>query len=122
MWHELKEAEIRALRDRVAGRLGPESVAELRDLLRQVASDPDASEVICFHGAWALVHEVDQCFDDAARHRALEIEKIERLHELMHGEPAALAAFALQNYRDSDLRLRRDIFSSLRRARGNSPS
>lgn len=41
MWADLKQAELRGLRERRSGRLSSKTVAKLRDLLEAVRGEPD---------------------------------------------------------------------------------
>ena len=116
MWADLKQAELRGLRERRSGRLSSKTVAKLRDLLEAVRGEPDADVVICFHGASALLREADGLLSDAVRHREIEIALILRLHELMRGEAASSVAFALQDYGADDLAIRRELLSFVRQA------
>ena len=111
-WHELKQAEMRLLAERISGNLSPETLDDVKRLLVLVADDPGADEAICYHGAKALVFECDGNVREAIRHREVEIEKIEFLHELGRKNPGDDAAAF--NYRRNDLQARRRILEELR--------
>ena len=113
-WGKLKRVELEAVSTRDSGALDEEQVRLLRELLEQVETSPDADEAICYHGAWALVHEHGGRLEDALRHRTIEIAKIERLHDLARQNPGDRAA--LSNYSIDDLRLRQRILRDLHEA------
>lgn len=111
-WRELKDAEITILTRQRADEPIPDLVwdriRELFDMCRQAT---DAEAAICFHGVRALLAERDGDISRAIKHRMIEIEKIERLHEEEKRNPTG--GYALQNYGASDLEFRRQIVEEL---------
>lgn len=106
-WHELSQTEMMLLKQRCNGGMSPRGVAKLRRLFEQCREMIDADESICYHGALTLLHEADGNAGEAMKHRVIEIQKIERLHQLANQNPGDRAA--LTNYDVDDLRIRRDI-------------
>jgi len=113
-WFELREAEMRLLTEYLDGEPTSSATNELRQLLREVEDVPEASEAICFHGANALISELDGDFQAAISYRTTEIRKIEYLHELAERNPGDRAA--LRNYEEADLQIRREILKRLQGA------
>jgi hypothetical protein len=101
-WRDLKETEMRVLRQRQRGRLQPGAVSRLRKLVTKCGEDPDAEAAICYHGSLALLFEFDRDWPKALRHRQVEIRKIQRAQKLAERNPSD--AWALCNYQDEDLR------------------
>ena len=112
-WLRLKQAEMKLLEQfSDSQNADPILVEDLRRFLRVCSGDPDADEAICYHGALALLSEVEQDRAEAIRHRETEISKIERLHELAKENPGDRAA--LVYYEEEDLARRYDILGELK--------
>lgn len=79
----------------------------LQELLAECRRADDAEKAICFHGVAALLAERKGELEVALRHRRIEIEKIEWLHEEERRNPTD--GFQTQDYQTADLELRRQI-------------
>lgn len=113
-WRELKDAEISMLVKRRNGE--PESDSDwqrLRDLFDQCRADDDAEEAICFHGVAALLAEREGDNALALKHRMIEIDKINWLHQEEKRNPTD--RFQTQNFETVDLEFRREIVRDLKR-------
>ena len=111
-WHLLKQAEMAALSERRREGMRPATIARLRKLVQRCERDAEADQAICLHGSMALLCEYDGDWSDAVKHRKIEISKIRRLHKLEESHPTG--GYALQDYREEDMELRRAILSELK--------
>lgn len=121
-WRDLKDAELKALRQRQGGKLSSNTISPLRKLSGRCGRDPDAGKCICYHGSLALLFEFDQDWKNAIKHRRVEISLIQRLYETLTKNAPSVRRWATNNYRASDLRQRRKILEQLARKAITAPS
>ena len=110
-WHELKQTEMMLLNQRADSGMSPGLVVTLRRLFDRCKEMTDADEAICYHGTLALLYESDGNVDEAIKHRRIEIDKIESLHQ--HASKNVGDRAALKNYDVDDLKFRHQILDEL---------
>ena len=114
-WRKLKNTEMLILSQLQDGvTVAQSDIDALRELFTECDAAEDAMDAICYHGAAAILANVDGNRQIAMEHREIEIRKIQKLHVEERRNPTN--GYATQNYTTDDLQLRIKLLNQLNNA------
>ncbi len=114
-WRKLKDTEMLILSQLQDGvTVAQSDIDALRELFSECDAAEDATDAICYHGAAAILANVDVSRYISMKHGETEIRKIQKLHVEERRNPTD--GYATQNYTADDLQLRIKLLKQLKNA------